>query len=94
MFQALAKRIRREKGEDSRVLLRERRNDEEAAVKAAEARTERIEKEKQIGVCKFFEILKPPVHIVLSQLSKKFPIADVLEKKNIDELDEELAYQI
>jgi len=31
---------------------------------------------------------------VLSQLSKKFPISDVLEKKNIDELDEELAYQI
>jgi len=30
----------------------------------------------------------------LSQLSKKFPIADVLEKKNIDELDVELAFQI
>jgi len=53
MFQALAKRIRREKGEDSRILLRDKINEEEAAVKVAEARTERIEKEKQIGVRKF-----------------------------------------
>ena len=31
---------------------------------------------------------------MLSQVSKKFPISDVLERKNIEELDEELAFQI
>jgi hypothetical protein len=49
MFQALAKRIRKEKGEESRIELM--RGPEHTP---DQSRTLRIEKEKQIGVCKYY----------------------------------------
>jgi hypothetical protein len=57
MFQALAKRIRRQKGEDSTLnLVRE----ESSTSSQVQARTLRIEKEKQIGVCKYISQLIYP----------------------------------
>ena len=47
MFAALAKRIRREKGEDSRIEILTNDSGPD------QARTLRVEKEKQIGVCKY-----------------------------------------
>ncbi len=51
MFQALAKKIRRQKGEVSTIdLVRQ----ESEASTVVQARTMRAEKEKEIGVCKLY----------------------------------------